>query len=124
MARDSRELFQASRPASGDAVAVCEDSLTAARHARRPDKDASGKSVNDKTTVIYNDEGGEWASQTEYLAMMNPDQIHSYVDEAGDPTLFGSKRGSGVIVGNDGCSRFSVSSIPRRRQQSLPQSTM
>ena len=37
-----------------------------------------------------------------------PDQIHSYVDEAGDPTLFGSKRGSGVIVGNDGCSKFFI----------------
>jgi len=37
-----------------------------------------------------------------------PDQIHSFVDEAGDPTLFGSKRGSGVIVGNDGCSKFFI----------------
>ena len=37
-----------------------------------------------------------------------PDQIHSYVDEAGDPTLFGRKRGSGVIVGNDGCSKFFI----------------
>ena len=37
-----------------------------------------------------------------------PDQIQSYVDEAGDPTLFGSKRGSGVIVGNDGCSKFFI----------------
>jgi hypothetical protein len=37
-----------------------------------------------------------------------PDQIHSYVDEAGDPTLFGSKRGSGVIVCNDGCSKFFI----------------
>ncbi len=37
-----------------------------------------------------------------------PDQIHSYVDEAGDPTLFGRRRGSGVIVGNDGCSKFFV----------------
>lgn len=36
------------------------------------------------------------------------DQIHSYVDEAGDPTLFGRKRGSGVIVGNDGCSEFFI----------------
>ena len=35
-----------------------------------------------------------------------PDQIHSYVDEAGDPALFGCERGSGVIVGNDGCSKF------------------
>lgn len=34
--------------------------------------------------------------------------IHSYVDEAGDPALFGSKRGSGVIVGNDGCSKFFI----------------
>jgi hypothetical protein len=39
---------------------------------------------------------------------MMSDQIHSYVDEAGDPTLFGSKRGSGVIVGNDGCSKFFI----------------
>ncbi|MCC5840512.1 MAG: hypothetical protein JJT96_10335 [Opitutales bacterium] len=37
-----------------------------------------------------------------------PDAIHSYVDEAGDPTLFGRKRGSGVIVGNDGCSNFFI----------------
>lgn len=37
-----------------------------------------------------------------------PDHIHSYVDEAGDPTLFGSKRGSGVIVGNEGCSKFFI----------------
>lgn len=37
-----------------------------------------------------------------------PDQIHSYVDEAGDPTLFGRKRGSGIIVGNDGCSKFFI----------------
>lgn len=37
-----------------------------------------------------------------------PDAIHSYVDEAGDPTLFGRKRGSGVIVGNDGCSKFFI----------------
>lgn len=36
------------------------------------------------------------------------DSIHSYVDEAGDPTLFGSKRGSGIIVGNDGCSKFFI----------------
>ena len=36
------------------------------------------------------------------------DSIHSYVDEAGDPTLFGRKRGSGVIVGNDGCSKFFI----------------
>ena len=36
------------------------------------------------------------------------DRIHSYVDEAGDPTLFGRKRGSGVIVGNDGCSKFFI----------------
>ena len=35
-----------------------------------------------------------------------PDQIHSFVDEAGDPTLFGSKRGSGSIVGTEGCSNF------------------
>ncbi len=38
----------------------------------------------------------------------SPNQIHSYVDEAGDPTLFGSKRGSGIIVGNDGCSKFFI----------------
>lgn len=37
-----------------------------------------------------------------------PVQIHSYVDEAGDPTIFGRKRGSGVIVGNDGCSKFFI----------------
>lgn len=37
-----------------------------------------------------------------------PDQIHSYVDEAGDPTLFGRKRGSSVIVGNEGCSKFFI----------------
>ena len=37
-----------------------------------------------------------------------PDKIHSYVDEAGDPTLFGKKRGSGVIVGNDGCSKYFI----------------
>ncbi|RYD81530.1 MAG: hypothetical protein EOP84_10860 [Verrucomicrobiaceae bacterium] len=36
------------------------------------------------------------------------DQIHSYVDEAGDPTLFGSKRGSGSIVGSNGCSRYFI----------------
>lgn len=36
------------------------------------------------------------------------DQIHSYVDEAGDPTLFGRKRGSGPIVGTDGCSKFFI----------------
>ena len=36
------------------------------------------------------------------------DHINSYVDEAGDPTLFGSKRGSCVIVGNDGCSKFFI----------------
>lgn len=37
-----------------------------------------------------------------------PDLIHSYVDEAGDPTLFGRKRGSGIIVGNEGCSKFFI----------------
>jgi hypothetical protein len=37
-----------------------------------------------------------------------PDQIHSYVDEAGDPTLFGRRRGSGIIVGNEGCSKFFI----------------
>ena len=36
------------------------------------------------------------------------DQNHSYVDEAGDPILFGSKRGSGVIIGDDGCSKFFI----------------
>jgi len=39
---------------------------------------------------------------------MSSDQIHSYVDEAGDPILFGSRRGSGVIIGNDGCSKFFI----------------
>lgn len=34
--------------------------------------------------------------------------IHSYVDEAGDPTLFGRKRGSGCIVGSDGCSNYFI----------------
>ncbi|MCC5847266.1 MAG: DUF3800 domain-containing protein [Verrucomicrobia bacterium] len=34
------------------------------------------------------------------------DVIHSYVDEAGDPILFGRKRGSGPIVGTEGCSNF------------------
>lgn len=37
-----------------------------------------------------------------------PDQIHSYVDEAGDPTLFGARRGSASIVGQDGCSKFFI----------------
>lgn len=37
-----------------------------------------------------------------------PGQIHSFVDEAGDPTLFGRKRLSGAIVGNDGCSKFFI----------------
>ena len=36
------------------------------------------------------------------------DQLYSYVDEAGDPTIFGSKRGSGVIVGQEGCSKFFI----------------
>jgi len=36
------------------------------------------------------------------------DVIHSYVDEAGDPTLFGRKRGSGIIVGSEGCSNFFI----------------
>lgn len=31
-------------------------------------------------------------------------EIHSFVDEAGDPTLFGSRRGSGPLIGSDGCS--------------------
>ncbi|NCD33215.1 MAG: hypothetical protein EOL87_07305 [Spartobacteria bacterium] len=34
--------------------------------------------------------------------------LHIFVDEAGDPTLFGSKRGSGVIVGNEGCSQYFI----------------
>jgi len=37
-----------------------------------------------------------------------PDQIYSFVDEAGDPTLLGRKRGSSVIVGNEGCSKFFI----------------
>jgi Protein of unknown function (DUF3800) len=37
-----------------------------------------------------------------------PDIIHSFVDEAGDPTLFGGKRGSGSIVGTEGCSNFFI----------------
>lgn len=37
-----------------------------------------------------------------------PDQIHSYVDEAGDPTLFGRKRGSDCIVETDGCSSYFI----------------
>lgn len=32
--------------------------------------------------------------------------IHSFVDEAGDPTLFGRKRESASIVGEEGCSKF------------------
>lgn len=36
------------------------------------------------------------------------DHLHSYVDEAGDPTLFGKKRGSGVIIGNEGCSQYFI----------------
>jgi hypothetical protein len=32
------------------------------------------------------------------------DHLHIFVDEAGDPTLFGTKRGSGVIAGNEGSS--------------------
>ena len=36
------------------------------------------------------------------------DQIHSYVDEASDPTSSGSKRGSGVIVGNNDFSKFFI----------------
>jgi len=36
------------------------------------------------------------------------DHLHIFVDEAGDPTLFGSKRGSGVIVGNPGCSQYFI----------------
>ena len=36
------------------------------------------------------------------------DRIDSYVDEAGDPILFGRRRGSGVIVGKEGCSKFFI----------------
>ncbi len=36
------------------------------------------------------------------------DAIHSFVDEAGDPTLFARKRGGGVIIGSDGCSKFFI----------------
>ena len=36
------------------------------------------------------------------------DHLHIFVDEAGDPTLFGKRRGSGVIIGNDGCSQYFV----------------
>ena len=36
------------------------------------------------------------------------DRLYSYVDEAGDPTIFGSRRGSGVIVGQEGCSKFFI----------------
>ena len=36
------------------------------------------------------------------------DRIDSFVDEAGDPTLFGRRRGSGVIVGKEGCSKFFI----------------
>ena len=36
------------------------------------------------------------------------DHIDSYVDEAGDPTLFGRRRGRGVIVGKEGCSKFFI----------------
>jgi len=42
------------------------------------------------------------------LGEMSGDLIHSYVDEAGDPTLFGGKRGSGPIVGQNGCSQFFI----------------
>ena len=37
-----------------------------------------------------------------------PDRLDIFVDEAGDPTLFGRKRGSGPIVGNSGCSNFFI----------------
>lgn len=36
------------------------------------------------------------------------DHLHSFVDEAGDPILFGKKRGSGSIVGNEGCSQYFI----------------
>ena len=36
------------------------------------------------------------------------DHLYSYVDEAGDPILFGKKRGSGVIIGNEGCSQYFI----------------
>jgi len=34
--------------------------------------------------------------------------IYSFVDESGDPTLFGKKRGSGPIIGNEGCSHYFI----------------
>lgn len=40
------------------------------------------------------------------MAQENPDSLHSFVDEAGDPTLF---QGRGKpIVGTTGCSRFFI----------------
>ena len=36
------------------------------------------------------------------------DRIDSFVDQAGHPTLFGRRRGSGVIVGKEGCSKFFI----------------
>jgi hypothetical protein len=36
------------------------------------------------------------------------DHLHIYVDEAGCPTLFGKKRGSGVIIGHEGCSQYFI----------------
>jgi len=36
------------------------------------------------------------------------DHLHIFVDEAGDPTLFGKKRGSDTIVGNEGCSQYFI----------------
>ena len=36
------------------------------------------------------------------------DHLYSYVDEAGDPVLFGKKRGGGSIVGNEGCSQYFI----------------
>ena len=54
-----------------------------------------------------------------------PDRIHREVDEAGDPTLFGSKRGSGVIVGNDGCKFFIVGKLEvANPERHSPQASM
>lgn len=36
------------------------------------------------------------------------DTLYSFVDESGDPVLFGKKRGSGPIVGNEGCSHYFI----------------
>ena len=34
--------------------------------------------------------------------------LHIFVDEAGGSTLFGGQRGSGMIVGNEGCSQYFI----------------